>query len=191
MNAPRPLITMESIHIEVNIINHPYSSIAISNLLALSPQNRLIKIIRVITYQSNRMRGTDGMLNGLTSSFVDQRKGGEPLLILHPRAVLLLLVPMLVVISGVGWSKNDIAIPDGKGEIGGSPGEEPDSALVGRHSDRGFVMSVVVNERRQVGAMGLVGLVGVHVMRNMVHRSSGVRQGSVSRNSWRRRRCLR
>lgn len=37
----------------MNIIHHPYRSVAITQVLAFSPQNRLIKIVWLVGYQPN------------------------------------------------------------------------------------------------------------------------------------------
>jgi len=93
------------------------------------------------------MSDTNGMLQGLTSGLVDQRESRAPLFILHPGAVLLILVPMLhfpntqliyyyikrlhfswsylVLIGGIGGCENDLALTNGEREIGRSFGDNP------------------------------------------------------------------
>lgn len=51
MHTSRFLISMKSIHIKTNVIHHSYSSETITQVLALSPQDRLIKNISIIRYQ--------------------------------------------------------------------------------------------------------------------------------------------
>jgi hypothetical protein len=41
------------------------------------------------------MSGSNGVLDGLTSGFVNKSKAGKALFILHPCAVLLIFVPVL------------------------------------------------------------------------------------------------
>lgn len=53
MHTSRTLITMVSIYIKMNIVDHPDSSMAITQVPALGPQNRLIKIVRIVRYQTN------------------------------------------------------------------------------------------------------------------------------------------
>lgn len=66
---------------------------------------------------SYRMRSSNGMFNGLTSGFINQRKAGETHFILHTCAEFLIFVPVLELIRGIRWSKNNFTIPDGKMKI--------------------------------------------------------------------------
>ena len=93
MNTTRTLITLICVYVKTNIVNHPDSPMAITQVLALSPQNRLIKDVWIVMYQLNWMSGTNGMLNGLTGDLVDKRKRRVTLFILHPCAVFQILVP--------------------------------------------------------------------------------------------------
>ncbi len=93
------------------------------------------------------MTGTDGMLDSLTGDLVDQRKGRAALFILHPCAVLLILVPMLVLISGIVRCKNDLAMTNGKGVIWISLGNDPNSGFV-RESKRATLMADMLNSNR-------------------------------------------
>lgn len=180
MHTSRILVTMISIHIKMNIIDHPYSSVAITQVPALSPQNRLIKIVWIVRYQPNWMSGADGMLNGLTSDLVDQSKSRATLFILHPGTVLLILVPMLVLIAGIRWCKNDLAMANGEGVIWGCFGYNLESGFVRERSGcgSGNLMADMVNVGRRIRGGGVMGLV-----RNMVDGGVG-NWGRVTGNRW-------
>jgi len=51
MDTTRFLITVKSIYIKMGIVNHPYSSETITQVLAFSPQDRLIKNIWIVRNQ--------------------------------------------------------------------------------------------------------------------------------------------
>jgi hypothetical protein len=44
---------MKGIHIKLNIVDHPYSFVATTLVFTLSPKNRLIKIVWIVTCQPN------------------------------------------------------------------------------------------------------------------------------------------
>ena len=65
----------------------------------------------------DRMRSSNGMFNGLTSGFINQRKAGETHFIFHTCAELLIFVPVLEFIRGIRWSKNNFTVSDGEMKI--------------------------------------------------------------------------
>lgn len=117
------------------------------------------------------MSSTDGVLQGLTSGLVDQRESRAPLFILHPRAVLLILIPMLVLIGGIGGSENDLAATNGEREIGISFGENPDSGF-GRETTGVNLVAHVMNSGGGcvvVGGESGMGGVVVGLVSHVVH----------------------
>lgn len=136
-------IAVKGIHVKLNIVDHPYSSEATTDVPALRPQNRLIKIVWIVTDQPNWMATTNGMLNCLPSDLVDKRKSMTTLFILHPSTPLLILVPMLILIGGIGRCENNIAATDGERVIWGSFGDNLESWFVGGESRRRRIRSSV------------------------------------------------
>ena len=129
------------------------------------------------------MSGTDGVLQGFTSGLVDQRESRAPLFILHPSAVLLILIPMLVLIGGIGGSENDLAATNGEREIGIGFGENSHSGfarentgvnLVAQVMNRGGGWRVVVRGVVHGAAASVSEGVMVVVMGRWWRRGSGV-----------------
>lgn len=131
MHTSRFLIAMKSIHIKSNIIDHSHGSETITKVLALCPQNGLVKKISIIRYQLHRMRSSNGVLDGLTSGFVNKSKARIAFFILHSCTVLLIFVPVLEIIGGIRRGKNDMAVSDSEGVVGIGLGEDPRSPPVG------------------------------------------------------------
>lgn len=98
MDATMLLLTIKSIPIQANIIDHPYSSVTVTQVLALGPQYRFIKNIWIVRFQLQRMSISNGVLQGQPGSFINQSKGGKALCIFHSSAEPLISVPMLEVI---------------------------------------------------------------------------------------------
>lgn len=76
------------------------------------------------------MRATNGMLNSLTSNLINQRKSRVTLRILHSSAKLLILVPMLILIGGIGRCKNNFTATNSEGIIWVCFSNNPKSAFV-------------------------------------------------------------
>ncbi|KAI6697079.1 hypothetical protein NL676_017198 [Syzygium grande] len=51
MDASGFLVTMKSIQVKADVVNHPYGSVTIALVLALCPQNRFIRLLWIIGYQ--------------------------------------------------------------------------------------------------------------------------------------------
>jgi hypothetical protein len=52
-HTSRIFIAMKGIHVKLNIVDHPYSFVATTLVFTLSPKNRLIKIVWIVTCQPN------------------------------------------------------------------------------------------------------------------------------------------
>jgi len=53
MYSPMFIISMESIKVQEDVVHHPYATEAISQVLALTPKDRLIKIVGIKWNQTN------------------------------------------------------------------------------------------------------------------------------------------
>lgn len=56
MDPTMVFIPIKSIHIQADVINHPYCTISIAQVLALSPQNRFIKNISIVRNQLHLLK---------------------------------------------------------------------------------------------------------------------------------------
>lgn len=180
-DTTRFLITMKSIYIQANVIDHSYSSVTIPYVLALCPQYRLIQNIWIIRHQLHRMSGSNGVLHSLTSSFVNESKAGKALLILHSSAEPLVLVPVLKLIGGIRWSKNHLPISNGEREIRLGLTKESNSRLPRESRERGRARArvrVMMQKRMVMASLSFL-------MRNMAHMYRSRRCCW-----WRRRRLL-
>lgn len=46
-----PLVAVERVEIEVDVVDHPDAPEAVADVAALSPQHRLVKVVRVVRHQ--------------------------------------------------------------------------------------------------------------------------------------------
>lgn len=165
MHAAVIFITIKCIYIQANVVNHPYCPKTITQILAQSPENGLVKNIRVVRNQLHRMSGTNRVLYSLSGSFIDQSKAGKPLFVLNFCAKLLIFDPVLERIGWIGRRKNDLAVTEGEGVISLSLGENSKSwFLIGKF--RSLVVGVVVNKRWYMGA--IVVMIALAFMRDML-----------------------
>lgn len=143
------LITIKSIHIQANIIDHPYGSVTLTRIPAQSPEYRFVKNIWIVRYQLHRLSVSNGVLHSQPGSFINQSKAREALFIFDSSAILFIFVPMLEVIRRVRWSKKDLVISNGEREVRLSLAVDLDSRFVGEIRGRGGV--VMMNGGRQMG----------------------------------------
>jgi len=108
------LVSMKRVKVEINVIHHADAPEPVPHVPGLSPQHRLIQIIRIVWHKFHRVALTKRVFECLTSDLVDQRKCRVAFFILYFTAIPHVLDPVLVSIIWIGWCKNYSIITNGQ-----------------------------------------------------------------------------
>lgn len=162
MDTPMIFVPMERIHIEANVVNHSDSFIPIPCLLALRPQDGLIKTIRIVSSELHWLGGTNRMLDSFPCNFIHQSKAGKSFFILNFGAKFLIFDPVLVMIREICTGQNDLSVTDGQRVICFRPAENTNSRPI---ADLPVVwMRYLVRNIRGIGLK----FMAIALVRNMV-----------------------
>jgi hypothetical protein len=117
-DAAVPLVAVEGVEVEVDVVDHADAAETVADVAALRPQHRLVQKVRVVGHQAHRVGLPQRVLDGLPGRLVHQRERRVTFLVLDARAPPHVLDPVLVLVLGVRRRQHHLPVADAHGVVG-------------------------------------------------------------------------